>query len=72
MSNVQKVLEIVAEILEIEISEITLDTKLDDDNWDSLAVVTFISEIDTEFDIVVSPTQVNNVSTVANLVDLVK
>lgn len=69
--NVQdKLLEIVAEILEDD--DVTLDTELNDENWDSLAVVTFISEADNEFDKMISPSLLNNVAKVSDLLELVK
>ncbi|WP_412501515.1 acyl carrier protein [Shewanella chilikensis] len=69
--NVQdKLLEIVAEILEDD--DVTLDTELNDENWDSLAVVTFISEADNEFDKMISPSLLNNVEKVSDLLELVK
>ncbi|MEZ9909387.1 acyl carrier protein [Vibrio sp. 10N.261.51.A3] len=70
MSNVNQLLEIVAEILEID--DVSLDTELNEENWDSLAVVTFISEADNEFDTVVSPSQVNKATKVADLLELIK
>ncbi|MEY8214406.1 MAG: phosphopantetheine-binding protein [Colwellia sp.] len=72
MNKENQILEIIAEILEIEVSEITLGNELDEDSWDSLAVVTFISEIDSNFDQVISPTAVNEVKTVADLIALVE
>jgi acyl carrier protein len=71
MSKANQILEIIAEILEVEVEEITLATELDEDSWDSLAVVTFISEIDSNFDQVIAPTAVNEVKTVADLIALV-
>ena len=70
MSNVNQLLEIVAEILEVD--DVSLDTTLNEENWDSLAVVTFISEADNEFDKVVSPSEVNKVTKVADLLELIK
>ncbi len=70
MSNTPKLLEIVAEIIEMD--EVTLDTELNEENWDSLAVVTFISEVDNEFDKVVSPSAVNKVTKVVDLLELIK
>ncbi|PTP03440.1 hypothetical protein CWN88_08530 [Vibrio splendidus] len=70
MSNVNQLLEIVAEILEVD--DVNLDTELNEENWDSLAVVTFISEADNEFDKVVSPSEVNKVTKVADLLELIK
>ncbi len=70
MSNINQLLEIVAEILEVD--DVNLDTELNEENWDSLAVVTFISEADNEFDKVVSPSEVNKVTKVADLLELIK
>ncbi len=70
MSNVNQLLEIVAEILEVD--DVNLETTLNEENWDSLAFVTFISEADNEFDKVVSPSEVNKVTKVADLLDLIK
>lgn len=70
MNNVNQLLEIVAEILEVD--DVSLETILNEENWDSLAVVTFISEADNEFDKVVSPSEVNKVTKVADLLELIK
>lgn len=71
MSIENKLLEIVAEIVEVEIEDLSLDTELNEDNWDSLAVITFISEVDSEFDIVVSPSKVAEVTKISNLLELI-
>ncbi|SUC37287.1 Phosphopantetheine attachment site [Providencia rustigianii] len=70
MSKEEQVLNIIAEILEVE--TVTLNTELNEENWDSLAVVTFISEIDSNFDQILSPTSVNKANTVLDLLNLVK
>lgn len=72
MNKEQQVLEIIAEILEVDASELTLDSPLDETVWDSLAVVTFISEIDSIFDQIISPKKAGTVKTVADLLELVK
>ena len=71
MSKKNQILEIIAEILEIEVNEISFDSALEEDSWDSLAVVTFISEIDSTFEQIISPSAVNDVKTVADLIALV-
>ncbi|WP_217540418.1 acyl carrier protein [Vibrio metschnikovii] len=70
MSIENKLLEIISDILEID--DVTLGTELNEENWDSLAVVTFISEADNEFDKVVSPSEVNKATKVADLLELIK
>lgn len=71
MNKTNQILEIVAEILEVEVEDISLESELDDANWDSLAVVTFISEVDSSFNQVIAPSAVNEVKTVADLIALV-
>lgn len=70
MSDVNKLLEIVSEIIEMD--DVTLDTELNEGNWDSLAVITFISEADNEFDKVVAPLQLAKVTKVSDLLELIK
>lgn len=70
MKDVKKLLEIVSEI--IEVGDVTLDTELNEGNWDSLAVITFISEVDNEFNKVVAPSQLAKVTKVSDLLELIK
>lgn len=69
MNKETKLLEIVAEVLEVDSA--TLETELNEDNWDSLAIVTFISEADTAFDLILSPESVGKVKNVAELAALI-
>lgn len=71
MSKEIKLLEIVAEVLEVEVGEVSLTTVLDEDNWDSLAIVAFISEVDSTFDLILSPESVGEATTVAQLATLI-
>lgn len=73
MNKEQQLLDIIAEILEIEEDgqQLTLSTELDEDMWDSLAIVSFISEVDSAFDKVLEPAAVGEAKTVADLVTLV-
>ncbi|MEZ9539118.1 phosphopantetheine-binding protein [Shewanella sp. 10N.286.51.B8] len=70
MSKEIELLKIIAEILEVD--EVNQGTKLDAENWDSLAVISFISEVDSNFNIVLSPSLVGGASEVKNLIDLVQ
>ncbi|WP_108944049.1 acyl carrier protein [Shewanella halifaxensis] len=67
-----KLLEIIAEVIEAEVSEITLESMLSDFYWDSLAVVTYITEVNSEFDKLLSPANVKAAKTVDDLVKLVQ
>lgn len=71
MSKEKKLIEIVADILECDIDEITLETKLDEATWDSLAIVSFMAEADSEFGKTLSPTEVGAVKSVKDLLDLI-
>lgn len=71
MSKETKLLEIVADILECEVDEISLETELDEATWDSLAIVSFMAEADSEFGKTLSPTEVGAVKSVKDLLDLI-
>ncbi|MCS3455399.1 acyl carrier protein [Aeromonas sp. BIGb0405] len=72
MNKKTQILEIIADIIEIDVENLTLEMELHDGLWDSLAVVTFISEIDSNFDQLIAPADVSSVKCVADLVNLVK
>jgi acyl carrier protein len=71
MSKKNKLIEIVAEILECEVEEVSLETELDEAVWDSLAIVSFMAEADSEFGKTLSPTEVGAVKSVKDLLDLI-
>ncbi len=71
MSKETKLLEIVADILECEVDEISLETELDEATWDSLAIVSFMAEADSEFGKTLSPNEVGAVKSVKDLLDLI-
>ncbi|MCK7630244.1 acyl carrier protein [Shewanella putrefaciens] len=63
--NSEQLVELVKEVVELD--DITLETELDDELWDSLAVVTFISLVNERFDIVVPAEKVITASVVKDL-----
>lgn len=65
----EQIIAILEDILEED--NIDINLILDEDNWDSLNVVSFIAEINTNFQIVLDPVEVNGVEKVAELLDLV-
>lgn len=71
MSKENKLIEIVAEILEREIDDISLETELNELNWDSLAIVSFMAEADSQFGKTLSPTEVGGAKSVKELYDLI-
>ncbi len=74
MSTQDKVIQIVAEVLEVPLDEITTDTDfLDDLGTTSLDIVTLIWRIEEEFALGETPESVlENLRTVGELVDLVR
>ncbi|HEX8449129.1 MAG TPA: acyl carrier protein [Allosphingosinicella sp.] len=60
-----------AEILEVEVDEITPDLNLEDGGWDSLAVVSTIALIDDVYDVTVHPTALSDCKTVGDIEKLV-
>ena len=60
-----------AEILEVEVDEISADTELEEGAWDSLAVVSTIALIDDVYDITVHPEKLSECKTVGDIEKLV-
>ncbi|EGQ8295088.1 acyl carrier protein [Vibrio parahaemolyticus] len=63
--NSEQLVELVKEVVELE--DITLESELDEELWDSLAVVTFISLVNERFDIVVPAEKVISANVVKDL-----
>jgi acyl carrier protein len=61
-----------ADIFEVDVSEITPDFDLHEAGWDSLAIVTTIAAIDDVFDVTVSPAALADCRTVGDVERLVK
>lgn len=60
-----------AEILEVDESEVTPDLELTKENWDSLAIVSTIALIDDVHDVMVSPERLAECKTVGDVEKLV-
>ncbi len=69
MSVSDKVIEIVKDIIEMD--DVTVNTVLTEDLWDSFAVISFLSSVQTEFNTVVEADRVSNVETVQDLIELI-
>ena len=69
----EKLQSIIAEVLNIDADEVTMDkTFVDDLGADSLAVYQIIMGIEEEFDIEIPNDAAENISTVADAVDAIK
>ena len=70
MTNERKI-ELIAEILDVEPGVLNQETKLSDlDEWDSIALISFMAMIDDEFDKVVKGSIVKEQKRVADLMAL--
>lgn len=63
----EKFLEVVAEILEVEAAELSLEDSLSDLGWDSLCDIGFIAAMDEESGKTVAPDALKVSKTVADL-----
>ena len=69
----EKIKKIIAEVLNVDEEEITMDTTFVDDlGADSLDVFQIIMGVEEEFDIEISPEEAERISTVAEAVELVR
>lgn len=63
----QTFLQLVAEILEVDTSEVDLSGDLETLGWDSLSNISFIAEIDERVGVTVDPDALSRAATVADL-----
>lgn len=59
--------EILSEILEIEVDKINEQTSLNEDNWSSLTIISFIDEIFQEYDIELNGQDLEEINSVKDL-----
>ncbi len=68
--NLNKKIELLADLFELEIDEFTPETNLDDlEEWDSLAAISYVVMMDEEFDIVANPNDIKEFKTVQDILD---
>lgn len=69
----QKVFEIIANVLEIGISQITLETTVGDfPAWDSLGQLNILQSIQDEFDIEFEPEEMMDIEDVSDIIKAVE
>ncbi len=70
--NVQQFLDKICDVLELEAGSLKGDEALDSlDNWDSLAVISFIALADEALGVIVDAEKLSSAQTVRDLLDLV-
>jgi len=66
----EKVFEIVAECLEKNVSDLTMNTDMDDvEEWDSMRNVMILSRLEEEFDIMIPEDDIFDLVTVGAIVE---
>lgn len=69
----QEKLKMIAEIMDLELEELKEDALLTDyQEWDSVAVLSFIALMDEEFGKDINGTDVRELVTIKNLMDMMK
>lgn len=68
----KKLFLIVASNLEIPLSDVNMKlSKHDCDNWDSIALLSIVSEVEQEFAIEFTPDQIQSISNVEDIYNLI-
>jgi acyl carrier protein len=71
--NDQEFIASIEELLEIDPGSISLATQLDSlQEWDSLAVVSFLAMADSKYGVRVTPTELHESNSIADLMKLVE
>lgn len=66
----EKVFEIVADCLEKNVSDLTLDTDMDDvEEWDSMRNLMILSRLEDEFDVMIPEDDIFDLGTVGAIVE---
>ena len=66
----EKVFEIIAECLEKNVSDLTLDTDMDDvEEWDSMRNVMILARLEDEFDIMIPEDDIFDLVTIGAIVE---
>lgn len=66
-----KFLEFVADIMEVEVEEISMETKYKEyEKWDSLMMMNLIMEVEDEYGVSIPLETVGNIKTLKELYDL--
>jgi len=69
----EKFIKLVSEALEININDLQGDLELDpEDNWDSVSILSTISEIDAQYGIQLDGTELANCRKISDIFALIK
>ena len=69
----EKVIEIIAKVLQVSVDEITPDVEIGElDEWDSLHNVTIFAELENQFEIKITQDMLVDLENVEDIISLVK
>ena len=68
----ERKLELIAEILDVEVEEVSPEMKLDDLDWDSIAALSFIAMMDEEFEKEIKGAQIREFVTVQDAMNVME
>lgn len=68
----QKFLEFVAEIMELDLTDVNLDMKYKEGVWDSLMMLTLVMELEAEYGVSIPMEKVNEIKTLRNLFEIIR
>lgn len=72
MSNEKKI-EMLAEILDLEVEELSPETKLSSlDEWDSIAILSFIAMMDEEFGKAIKGAEIKKFNIIQDAMDIME
>lgn len=73
MTVEEKVIKIIAEAIEVEVTKIDEDTAIGDfPNWDSMGQLAIISSLEKEFDIRFDPEDIMELEDVGDMIDAIE
>lgn len=71
--ELDKKIQLLADMFELEADEFTPETVLDDlEEWDSLAAISYVVMMDEEFGVVADPNNIKEFKTVQDILDSMK
>lgn len=68
----EKFLAFIAEIMEVEVSEVSMETPYQEGKWDSLMMLTLVMELEAEYGVSIPMESLSDVKTLAALYEFVK
>lgn len=69
----KKFLELIADVMEVEVEELSLDTSYEEcEKWDSLMMLNLVMEIEEEYEISIPMDKVGNVKMLGDLYEFTK